>query len=81
MTLEELKKHARPLVWEKDEKLELFTTNCISGYSCVALNKEQKWYSLAAGRLYETKAEAMQSIEEYHLRELVKFFNLEDENQ
>lgn len=80
MTSEDIKKHVRPLVWEKDEKLELFTTNCISGYSCVALNKEQKWYSLAADRLYETKEEAMQSVEEFHLRELSKFFNLEEED-
>lgn len=80
MTFEDLKKHVRPLVWEKDEKLELFTTNCISGYSCVALNKEQKWYSLAADRLYETKEEAMQSVEEFHLRELSKFFILDEED-
>ena len=80
MTFEDLKKHVRPLVWEKDEELELFTTNCISGYSCVALNKEQKWYSLAADRLYETKEEAMQSAEEFHLRELSKFFILDEED-
>lgn len=80
MTFEDIKKNARPLVWKKDEKLELFTTNCISGYSCVALNEEQKWYSLAADRLYGTKEEAMQSIEEYHLEELSKFFNLEEED-
>lgn len=80
MTLEELKKHVRPLAWKKDEKHELFTTNCISGYSFVVLNKKQKWYSHADDRLYETKEEAMQSVEEYHLRELAKFFKLEDED-
>lgn len=82
MTLEELKKHARPLVWEKDERDgSLIPTNCIDRHAFVSHGRSWTWYSYADDKEYETKEEAMQSVEEYHLRELAKYFDLEEETE
>nr|DAT16131.1 MAG TPA: hypothetical protein [Caudoviricetes sp.] len=82
MTLEDLKKHAKPLVWENDE---LVSRTCLPNnqegiYSFIFIYRRGsgKYYSNIGDKGYETKEEAMQSVEEYHLRELAKFFELED---
>ena len=81
MTLEDLKKHARPLVLERDEWDDsLNPTNCIDRTIFVAQMVNGKWYSHADDKVYDTKKEAIQSVEEYHLRELAKYFELEDED-
>lgn len=81
MTLEDLRKHARPLVWEEDEwDGSLNPTNCIDRTVFVAQMWSGKWYSHADDKVYDTKKEAMQSVEVRHLRELAKFFDLEDED-
>lgn len=80
MTLEDLKKHVRPLIWEKDERDSSFIPiNCIDRYAFVSHGNNWMWYSYADDKEYETKEEAMQSVEEYHLRELAKFFDLEED--
>ena len=82
MKLKDLKKHARPLVWEKDERDgSLIPTNCIDRHASVSHGRNWTWYSYADDKEYDTKKEAMQSVEEYHLRELAKFFELEDETE
>ena len=82
MTLEELKKHARPLVWEKEEGTNaVLPLNCIDTDAFIFHNESGTWFSYADDQNYPTKEEAIQSIEEYHLRELAKFFDLEDETE
>lgn len=82
MTLEDLKIHARPLVWKKDERdNSLIPTNCIDRHAFISKLVNWRWYSYADDKEYETKEEAMQSVEEYHLRELAKFFDLEEETE
>lgn len=83
MTLEELKKHARPLAWENEYELNniLRPINCVDKDAFVCLNPDGTWFSYAGNKNYPTKEEAMQSVEEYHLRELAKFFDLEDETE
>ena len=82
MTLEDLKKHVRPLVWEKDERdNSLIPTNCIDRHAFISQTRNWTWYSYADDQNHPTKEEAMQSVEEYHLRELAKYFDLEDENE
>ena len=80
MTLEELKKHAKPLVWEKEYGLEntLLPINCVDKDAFVCLNPDGTWFSYADNKNHPTKEEAMQSVEEYHLRELAKLFELEE---
>ena len=80
MTLEELKKHVRPLVWEKEEGTNAFLPlNCIDMSAFIFRNESGTWFSYADDYNHPTKEEAMQSVEEYHLRELAKFFDLEEE--
>ena len=82
MTLEELKKHVRPLVWESGERKNYFTpANCIDRRAFVTRGRGWSWCNHADDKEYETKEEAMQSVEAYHLRELAKFFELEDETE
>lgn len=81
MTLEDLKKHARPLVWELDKTDgSILPINCINTSAFILQNEDGTWYSYVNDWNYPTKEEAMQSVEEYHLRELAKFFELEDED-
>lgn len=81
MTLEELKKHARPLVWEKEEGTNVFLPiNCIDISAFISQNENGTWFNYVNDHDHPTKEEAMQSVEEYHLRELAKFFELEDED-
>lgn len=81
MTLEDLKKNARPLVWKKDELENAFVPiNCIDGNVFILHTRNCRWYSNAEYEEYETKEEAMQSVEEYHLRELAKYFDLDEPN-
>ncbi|WP_298574699.1 hypothetical protein [uncultured Porphyromonas sp.] len=78
MTLEDLKKHVRPLVWEKDERdNSLIPTNSIDKHAFVSHGRSWTWYSYADDKEYTTKVEAMQAVEDKHLRELAKFFELE----
>lgn len=83
MTLEELKKHVRPLAWKKeyDTGSSFIPINCIDERVFIFQNANGTWYSYADEQNYPTKEEAMQSVEEYHLRELAKYFDLEDENE
>nr|DAJ31185.1 MAG TPA: hypothetical protein [Caudoviricetes sp.] len=79
MTLEDIRKHARPLVWEKDEQdNSLIPINCIDTSAFIFPNESGTWYSYADDQNYPTKEEAMQSIKEYHLIELAKLFHLEE---
>lgn len=81
MTFEDLKKQARPLVWKKeyDTGDSFIPINCIDEKAFIFQNVNGTWYSYADERNYPTKEEAMQSVEEYHLRELAKFFELEED--
>lgn len=82
MTLEDLKKHVRPLVWEKDKLEDAFVPiNCMNRNVFILHTRNCRWYSNAEYKEYETKEEAMQSVEEYHLRELAKYFELEAETK
>lgn len=80
MTLKELKKHTRPLVWEKNcVDNSLSPINCIDRAAFICQTQNWMWYSYADDEKYHTKEEAMQSVEEYHIRELAKFFDLDEE--
>lgn len=83
MTLEELKKHARPLAWENHGWLEsvLLPMNCMDVNAFVCRNPDGTWFSYADHKDHPTMEEAMQSVEEYHLRELAKFFEIDDETE
>lgn len=81
MTLEDLKKHARPLVWEKEDNNVFLPINCIDVSAFIFHNESGTWFSYADDQNHPTKEAAMQSVEEYHLRELAKFFDLEDETE
>ena len=82
MTLEDLKKHVRPLVWKKENIINTFTPiNCIDARVFILENKSGTWFSYADCKNYPTKAAAMQSVEEYHLRKLAKLFFLEETEQ
>lgn len=82
MTLEDIKKHARPLVWENDE---LISRTCLPDkegvYSFIFVYQwdDGKYYNTLEDEAYDTKKEAMQYVEEYHLRELAKFFDLDEQ--
>lgn len=78
MTREELKKHIRPLVWENDcDDNSLAPINCIDRNAFICQTGNGMWYSYGDDDTYHTKEEAIQAIEEYHIRELSKFFVLD----
>ena len=79
MTLEELKKHVRPLAWKEDVANTFIPFNCIDPTAVIVKINSLSWFSYADLRKYRTKEEAMQSVEEYHIRELAKFLDLEEE--
>ena len=83
MTLEELKKHVRPLTWGKqyDTGTCFIPVNCIDERVFIFQNTDGTWFGYGDGKNHPTKEEAMQSVEEYHLRELAKYFKLEDETE
>ena len=84
MTLEGLKKHAKPLVWEEQEERSnaFLPLNCIDKDTFIYKGERGAWFSYAdIIRSCPTKEEAMQHVEEYHLRKLAKFFDLEDETE
>lgn len=83
MTLEDLKKHVRPLAWKKeyDTGSSFIPINCIDERVFIFQNRGGTWFSYADCENYPTKKEAMQAVEEYHLRELAKYFKLEDETE
>lgn len=78
MTLEELKKHVKPLRWNNLDPTISIATNYIGEHDSIEKIEDGTWISYADYRLHPTKEEAMQSVEEHHLRELAKFFDLED---
>lgn len=85
MTLEDLKKHAKPLVWENDE---LVSRTCLPNhqegiYSFIFIYRSEsgEYHNNIDDQGYPTKEEAMQYVEEYHLRELAKFFEIDDETE
>lgn len=82
MTIEELKKHVRPLVWKKeyDTGRSFIPINCIDEKVFIFKNRGGTWFSHADCENYPTKKEAIQSVEEYHLRELAKYFDLDEPN-
>lgn len=81
MTLEELKKHIRPLVWEAEEGSDVYkAVNCIDPAMYIFPNTDGTWYSYADGYNHSTREEAEKSAEEYHLQELEKYFILDEEN-
>lgn len=83
MTFEEIKKHAKPLVWEDDE---LVSEPCLPYLDGISLPifiyrvEDGEYHSNIVDQGYTTKEEAMQAVEDKHLRELAKFFELEDED-
>ena len=79
MTLEDLKKHVKPLSWINPDPTISIATNYIGEHGSIEKIEDGAWISYADHRLHPTKEEAMQSVEEHHLRELAKFFELEDE--
>lgn len=81
MTLEELKKLIKPLVWEElngDETL--WAPNCIDPSTFIFQNEDGTWYSYADDQDHNTKEEAMESVEELHVRELARRLYLDDED-
>lgn len=79
MTLEDLKKHIRPLKWKENADHSFSPRNCIADIAFIFRNKNGEWISYTDCREYQTKEEAMQYVEEYHIRELAKFFELEED--
>ena len=78
MTLEDLKKNARPLVWKESGNPHTFSTiNAVAYCPFIIENSTGEWEIHGFGRVYPNKEEAMQSVEEYHIRELAKFFVLD----
>lgn len=84
MTLEELKKHAKPLVWEDDELVSEPFLPYLGGI-CLPIfiyrAEDGEYHNNIVDQGYTTKEEAMQSVEEYHLRELAKYFDLDVPNE
>ena len=80
MTLEELKKHVRPLKWVEFGESLARPIDHIAHLDFIEMSEDGTWFSNYDRESYPTKEEAMQSVEEYHLRELAKFFELEDED-
>ena len=81
MTQEDLKKYVRPLVWVGEDKTNAFMAiNCIDTRAFIFPNDDGTWYSYADDQNYPTREEAERSIEEYHLTELSKFFDLDEED-
>lgn len=81
MTLEELKKHARPLAWFPEQGTDAYiAVNCIDPRTFIFPNIDGTWYSYADDQNYDTREEAEKSAEEYHLQELAKYFILDEEN-
>lgn len=78
MTLEDLKKHVRPLVWVEFGKNLAAPKDHVVMHDFIHKNRNGTWYSSFDGKNYSTKEEAMQSVEELHIRELAKFFELEE---
>lgn len=80
MTLEDLKKHARSLDWDESEIPHTFSTiNAVAYCPFIIETSTGEWEIHGFGRVYPTKEEAMQSVEEYHIRELAKFFVLDED--
>ena len=78
MTLEDLKKHVRPLAWKEEVANTFIPFNCIDPTEAIVKINSLSWFCYADLRKYRTKEEAMQAVEEYNIRELAKFFILED---
>ena len=81
MTLEDLKKHIRPLEWKEEPYGSLRASNYIMDDrgELIFKRKNGEWMSCSDCRAHQTKEEAMQAVEEYHIRELAKFFELEED--
>ena len=82
MTLEDLRKHVKPLRWCElgDEMARAIDSIANVKYNFIEMNEDGTWLSYCDGKRYPTKEDAMRSVEEYHLRELAKYFDLEDPN-
>ena len=65
MTLEDLKKHVRPLAWKKeyDTGSSFIPINCIDERVFIFQNRGGTWFSYADCENYPTKKEAMQAEE------------------
>lgn len=81
MTLAELKKHVKPLRWHDLDPTISIATNCIGVHDSIEKIEDVTWISYADRKIHPTKEEAMQSVEEYHLRELAKYFDLDVPNE
>lgn len=80
MTLEDLKKNAKALEWEESESPHSFhAINAVAYCSFIIEISSGEWEIHGFGKVYPTKEEAMQAVEEYHIRELAKFFELEED--
>lgn len=80
MTLEDLRKHIKPLTWcEFGDGLAAPISHVLS-FDFIEKNEDGTWISCYDGESYPNKEEAMRSVEEYHLRNIAKCFNLEDTN-
>lgn len=80
MALEELKKHVKPLRWHNPDPTISIATNYIGEHASIEKIEDGTWISYADCGLHPTKEEAMRSVEEYHLRELAKYFDLDEPN-
>ena len=49
-------------------------------FDFIEKNEDGTWLSCYDGESYPTKEEAMRSVEEYHLRNIAKCFDLGDPN-
>lgn len=83
MTLEDLRKHVKPLRWCELGDEMARPIDCIAKIQCdfIEMNEDGTWLSYYDGKRYPTKEDAVRSVEEFHLRELAKYFDLEDQNK
>ena len=80
MTLEDLKKKARPLYLRKEGSI-YETMICAGRSAYIEQEQSQKWWNSVTNNRYETKEDAIRALEEIHLRNLAKLFDLEEEEE
>ena len=78
MTLEDLKKEARPLYLRKEGSI-YETMICVGRLAYIEQERSGKWWNSVTNNRYETKEDAIRALEEIHLRNLAKHFDLDEQ--
>ena len=79
MTREELGKHIKPLKWIYYGKGSFRTADVTGRWHFIKMKDDGTWVNRTDGLCYPNLEKAKQSVEEYHLRNLVEFFDLEED--